>query len=270
MLSFRHKTMMKEILKKAFLAVVFSFSPFLPKRASILMYHSIGENGAFFTVTQKKFERQLLYLQKKRFRILKLSELLSRLKRGKDTSRCVVLTFDDGYKDNYSVAFPLLKKFNFPATIFLATGKIGDVAAHHGGKTLPMLSLKEIEEMSESGLVEFMPHTENHVSLPAVSFEEAKREIEESATKVESITGKRARIFSYPKGKTTPEIAAYLKKNEWDGAVIVRGGLVSQKSDIFHLPRNSVDSTVSLFFFKVKVSPVAEFYQSLKSIFWKK
>jgi peptidoglycan/xylan/chitin deacetylase (PgdA/CDA1 family) len=70
------------------------------------------------------FDRQLSFL-KKNFEVLLLDQIAKRLSDGKDIGRCCAVTFDDGWKDNYTVAFPILKKHAVPATIFLATGFVG-------------------------------------------------------------------------------------------------------------------------------------------------
>lgn len=114
---------MKGILKTVLFSLLLPFLGSLKGRASILMYHSIGEGGAFFAVTEEDFEKQLLYLKRRGFVCITLSELVEKLERKEDVSSNVVLTFDDGYEDNYTKAFPLLKKYDIPATIFLITGE---------------------------------------------------------------------------------------------------------------------------------------------------
>ena len=81
--------------------------------ASILMYHSVGDNDLFFTVKEPDFEKQLKYLKKKNFNCLTLSELLDKREKKESLKNCVALTFDDGYLDNYEIVFPLLKNIKF-------------------------------------------------------------------------------------------------------------------------------------------------------------
>src|SRR5579872_6987150 len=76
-------------------------NPRLHSGTSILMYHSIATNKAFFTVSPYQFERQLKYLIENGYKVIKLSEFVGRLARGEDISNIVCLTFDDGYLDNY-------------------------------------------------------------------------------------------------------------------------------------------------------------------------
>lgn len=258
---------MRSTLKNSFFTALNLLPLPLRGRASILMYHSVGENGLFFTVPLHDFERQLKYLKQKKYSVIKLSELLNKMKQKKDISNCVSLTFDDGYEDNYTNAFPLLKKYSFPATIFLATNFVGSKHDVHG-ITMPMLTEAEIKEMSASGLVEFMPHTQTHLSLRNdTPSDVAIKEVVDSSSDVERLSGERATIFSYPKGRVNVVVDTYIRENKWDGAVTVEEGLVSLQSDCFLLPRNSVDSSTTMAQFKGKVSLAISIYTWFKKLF---
>lgn len=104
--------------------------PFIGKRESrsvrILIYHRVNdEKDPFFPATPVKvFEKQMEYLSS-RFKVLPLEEAAERIKRRDVPENAVVITFDDGYRDNYTNAFPIVKKYVIPMTIFLATDAIG-------------------------------------------------------------------------------------------------------------------------------------------------
>ena len=92
----------------------------------ILVYHRIGpmtDKWSNSPLHQELFEEQMNYFSKN-FEIISLNNLSEMIAKGTIPEKAVVITFDDGYKDNYEVAFPILKKYNAPATIFLATGPI--------------------------------------------------------------------------------------------------------------------------------------------------
>jgi peptidoglycan/xylan/chitin deacetylase (PgdA/CDA1 family) len=239
----------------------------LNRCASILMYHSVGKNEAFFTVTPEEFEWQVEYVVKKGFKTLKISDLVEILIEGGDISNCVVFTFDDGYKDNYEHAFKNLKKYNVPATIFLITGEIGTKDVMHAGSKWDMLSEADISEMHDSGLIEFMPHTVSHSKLSEVSIDEAEKEIRDSRNVIEGILGYKADIFAYPYGNFNDVHTKILKDLSWSGAVTVKEGLVTLDSDIYLLPRNSIDKTTSRIQFNGKISRSIERYQILKDLF---
>jgi len=254
---------MKQILKNLLFSVFYIFKKNLNGKASILMYHSIDKNNAFFTVTEKNFKKQLKYLKRKKFNVVKLSDLIKKIKNGDDISNYICITFDDGYKDNYDIVFPLIKKYSFPITIFIATGYIGK-PLQTSQITKEILSENNIKEMSDSGLVEFMPHSQAHCSLDKISLAGACQEIGESKKKIEQITKKKANIFAYPKGRFTAEIVEYLRKRDWLGAVTVREGLVDENSDLFKLKRNSIDSTTTFIQFRGKISQTIDKYNQIK------
>jgi len=89
----------------------------------ILAYHRVTErtDNYFTPILPKYFERQMAYLVEK-FRVISADECVERLQRKDVPPNCIVVTFDDGYRDNYTEGFPILKKYAIPATIFLATG----------------------------------------------------------------------------------------------------------------------------------------------------
>jgi peptidoglycan/xylan/chitin deacetylase (PgdA/CDA1 family) len=101
-------------------------SPHLSRRFQILGYHKVSpdDHPFFEPVHPRLFEQQMQFLQSC-YRVMSLQELVQRAARGDVPQRAVAITFDDGYRDNYEYAFPILKKYKFPATIFVATGAIG-------------------------------------------------------------------------------------------------------------------------------------------------
>src|SRR5262245_54886386 len=101
-------------------------SPHFSRRFQILGYHKVSpdQHPFFEPLHPDTFEQQMRFL-KSCYTVLSLAELVSRSMRGDVPERAVAITFDDGYRDNYEYAFPILKKYQFPATIFVATGAIG-------------------------------------------------------------------------------------------------------------------------------------------------
>lgn len=219
----------------------------------------MAKDDRFFTVEPEAFERQLSYLKKNGLEIVKLSRLLDKMAKGQAVSRSVVLSFDDGYRDNYATVFPLLKKYGFQATIFVVTGSLG--------KKPGMMSESQIREMQTSGLVEFMPHSRSHHDLDRLPLAEAAREIEASRDDLEMLLGGPADIFAYPRGRFTPELEQYLRSHSFRAAVTVEEGLVTLKTDPFRLPRNSIDSTTTDIQFRGKVSGAISLYVRFKAFF---
>lgn len=247
-----------------FLANIFSY--FFPSlKASILMYHSVGNNGILFTVTEKDFERQMKYLKDKKYNVIKLVELAEKLKKREEVKpKTVVITFDDAYKDNYSIAFPILKKYSLPSTIFVPTAYIGKEMLNSEGKTIPVMNWLEAKEMEESGLVDFASHSHTHPMMDRIAFEEFISEIKTSENMLKQNLKRPVKIFSFPKGKFKPEHADYLKKQDYLGAVTVKEGLVGSNDDPFTLKRNFVFSKGGFSQFKGKLGRSVEIMNWLK------
>lgn len=219
---------------------------------AILMYHSVGYNHHFFTVTPEAFKRQMDYLAKAGYNVRPLAEIVVDLNRKKTIpSRTVALTFDDGYEDNYLNAFPILSDHGFPATIFVSTGQIGTTQLVRGVE-LKHLSLGQIMEMAESGLVDFQPHGVSHRNLTALSREELDTEMSESKKFLERTLPGPKNIFAYPFGAADRRVQNTASQL-FMAAVGTRRGYIHRGSSLFRLPRQSVDSKVSSSRFRFKI-----------------
>jgi len=215
----------------------------LRKPAAVLMYHSVAENTKFFTVNLADFEWQMSYLHKNNYNILSLKQLIELMKtKYKIPQKTLVITFDDGYEDNYTTAFPILKKHNFPATIFLTTGRLGSDN---------YMNWDEIREMHNSGLIDFEPHTMNHPKLSQISTEVAEREMKESKLEIESKLSKKCEFFAYPFGNYD-EKSLKISQNLFKATLSVKRGFVGQSDNVYELKRNSIDSLTTPLLFKLK------------------
>lgn len=122
---------------------------------------------------------------------------------GKKDRPTAILTFDDGYEDNYTEMFPILKRTGAKATVFLVKSLVG---------TAGYLTEDQIREMSRSGLVSFQSHTANHVELAALSAEQIKKELTLSVEYIESLTGKKVTALAYPAGRYSDAAVAEVGK----------------------------------------------------------
>ena len=162
-----------------------------------------------YNVTPSAFKAQMEFLYRNNYSVIKLEEFISCLTQKREIPRkSVVITFDDGYKNNYTNAFPVLKRYNFPATIFLATDYIGtnEVFPWFNGlcggdekvkeNWIP-LSWGEITEMSQDGIT-FGSHTCSHANIRKMSKKDFEKEIERSKDVIERQINKHINLFSYP------------------------------------------------------------------------
>lgn len=138
-----------------------------------------------------------------------------------------ILTFDDGYLDNYTEMFPILKRTGAKATVFLVTSLVG---------TDGYLTEAQIREMSASGLVSFQTHTVSHLELAAMSPARIAEEMEESIEYIESLTGKEVTALAYPAGRYSDvalaEVAKYV-----DFAYTTESPSAADASDALLIPR---------------------------------
>lgn len=151
----------------------------------------------------KRFAKQMGHLKKMGVVFYTASEMIEHFReRGSFPQNGLALTFDDGWKDNYENAFPVLRELGIKATIFLISSCIGEVSAKaqsEGESERAHLSLENILEMSEGG-IEFGSHTLNHKLLHQVSSDEVKVEVEESKRQIEGLLNKPCKVFAYPGG----------------------------------------------------------------------
>lgn len=156
-------------------------------------------------VKPKEFEKQLIWLKKRGFTTYTLHELINL---DKIPPKSVVLTFDDGYKDNYTNAFRLLKKYNMKATIFIIVDRFGknwatDKDTKQSSYELnseEMLSDVEIKTMIKSNLIEIGSHTINHANLKSLSKDDKQKQIINSKEIIEKHFNISCNSFAYPFG----------------------------------------------------------------------
>lgn len=247
---------MKNFVRNLISAFLNVFSFAAPKnRVAVLMYHSVGRNNIPSTVSPENFAQQMAYLKEKRSQVISLANLADILEKKQPwPAQAVVLTFDDGYADNFTFAWPILQKYNFPATIFLTTGTVGGEKIKKTGERLPMLAWPEIAKMQKSGLIDFQPHTISHPRLSEISLGEAQKEISQSRAVIQERLGKEARFLAYPYGAYNQEVIDLLRQNDFRAALTVERGLVKRASSLFELPRLAMFLKTSLNQFKSKLN----------------
>jgi len=186
----------------------------------VLAYHKVDQptsdiklRGAF--TSPKNFAKQMLYLKKQNFVFYTASELIDFYRQnGAFPLRAITVTFDDGWKDNYTNAFPILRDLQIKVTIFLVPSCIGQTTAKvvaGGEREREHLALKDIRAMSDYG-IEFGSHTLNHKLLHQISPPEIEFEVSESKKEIENLLQKSCRVFAYPAGFFT-ETAQMAVKN---------------------------------------------------------
>ncbi len=176
-------------------------------RIPILMYHSISheiEEGVHpyyqITTSPEVFSQHMSMLADRGFQVIGLDAAIQLLQQDDNSlqdlpAKPVVITFDDGYLDFYTNAYPVLARYGFTATVFLPTSFIGSSNGKIGGKTF--LSWKQVNELVDCG-ISFGSHTNSHSYLLERTTAEAEQELRQSREIIEQKIGSGVRFFSYP------------------------------------------------------------------------
>lgn len=217
-------------------------------RAVVLYYHRIGSTDVLTTSTEE-FSRQLHYF-KNRYECISLAELCSRLREGQAfRRRSIVITFDDGYRDNFTRAAPLLKEAHLTATFFVSTGFVQterdfphDLRDQNSSGRFPKLTWDDLRQMEMDGF-EIGSHTVNHVSLGKADSVMVEQEVYDSLAALNKELGLRERAFSFPWGKPQDISADAIESVRGAGyyaAVSACGGANTRGADAFGIRRVDV------------------------------
>jgi peptidoglycan/xylan/chitin deacetylase (PgdA/CDA1 family) len=217
--------------------------------AVILVYHSVGNNAYPFTVRPDVFERQMKWLRENGFNIVSLNQLATYREAGVIPARTIVVTFDDGYADNYENAFPVLRRYGIPATIFVITGQ-RHYDPQEPSPDLPMLSESQLREMHGSGLIDIEPHSQTHRKFSQASEDMIEREVSESKSVIEHMLNKKCAHFAYPKGRHSDAAYRAVARTGIRYAYTTDRGRVSVADNPFAIPRSSISSATAFAQFK--------------------
>ena len=223
------------------------------------MYHSISEHikrEKFnkWKVKPEDFEKQMNWFYKNNWKSFTISELV---KLDKIPEKSFVVTFDDGFEDNFTNAFMILQKYNFKATIYIVPNQnINHWEEKNTSVLSNLLNEKQILEMQNSGLIEFGSHTLSHINLSKIDNIQLEKELFESKKEIENITKKECEAFAYPYGKFNDKIVQAVKNAGYKNATVVKRGLFEQDNDIFRIKRVGILGTEGFFDFLLKITRI--------------
>ncbi|BBA51388.1 polysaccharide deacetylase [Fusobacterium varium] len=229
----------------------------------VIMYHRVvnneNEGGVHGTyITAKKFDEHMKYLKEHDYEPITFKELLklnyrNRFNNGK---KYIILTFDDGYEDNYKIAFPILKKYQFKCIIYLVShlnyNKWDVEVPENPEKKFPLMTWGMIKEMQEYG-IEFGGHTMTHQKLAHIPFEQAKEEITKSTQFLEEKLEEKLVCFAYPYGDLNEQVKEFVRNSSYSFAVATDSGDLSFSEDLFQIRRIGIFPTNNMLSFKRKV-----------------
>ncbi len=218
------------------------------------MYHHIkdlpagaSELDQTWTVTPKNFLAQMEWLAQHGYRTITIAQLIAHLKeRAPLPAKPMVITFDDGWIEGYTIAFPSLKKHNFIGTYFAYTQPLDRSPLY--------LSWKQIEEMSAAGM-DFQGHTLTHPHLTTLSPENATHEIVESKKMFEARLKKPVVAFAYPFGQFNSAIIDMLKRAGYESALTIDPGYRQRADRLYTLQRIRISYNETLNDLAAKLPP---------------
>lgn len=241
----------------------------LHNRIFILMYHRVNSyRKNELSVTPAQFRNQLDWLKARGFRHMRMTELESGLITKADNRPRLILTFDDGYEDNYVNALPILKEYGYTAIFYLAANYIDtskmyplDIEESNRLEQNRLMNWGQVLDMLREGM-EIGSHTMNHSVLARISLEDAKREIIESKQKLEQKLQIEITSFCYPGGCFEEQHTLLVKKAGYLSACTASPG-IWHGHDLFKLPRVPILSSDIFFVFKQKLSGRMEWFRMI-------
>jgi len=209
-----------------------------PSDVNILMYHSISHEVGPTSIAPDVFHGQMDILKSCGCNVISLSDFAA-WHRGKADlpPRPVVITFDDGFADFSSAAYPVLKAHGWGATVFLPTGKLGNVEDWPGAnaKPRPLLTWTQVKALAGEGIA-FGGHSVSHANLTQISENDLHEEIQTCQTDIARHTGQKPTSFAPPYGHANARVRAEIAKF-YDVSVGTRLNSAGAGCDIFEVPR---------------------------------
>lgn len=203
----------------------------------ILMYHHVSEPPANadayrrdLSVAPERFESHLAYLREAGYQTITLDDLLYALAQGRPLpDRAVILTFDDGYEDNYASAFPLLRSYDMVGHFFIITDFVNQNREGY-------MTWSQIEEMAAAGQ-HFGSHSRDHPDLRGKPIDYLVWQALGGKEAIEEHLGRHPRWISYPAGSYDAQVMAVYKSAHYWGGLSTQQGATHTMDDIFELRR---------------------------------
>lgn len=203
----------------------------------ILMYHAIGDGPNDLFLQTNLFEDQIAYLSRNKYNFITFEDL----KNEYIPNKPIIITFDDGYKNLYENAYPILKKYDAKATIFLISNFIGSTS---------YLTTEQITEMND--LISFQSHTVTHPDLRFKSIESVDYEARISKAAIQGLVKNKVIAFCYPSGKFNENTIKATRKY-YDYGITIMNGLYTINDDPYIINRIRISKGDNLYLFIKKL-----------------
>lgn len=209
----------------------------------VLYYHSVDPSEANeVIISPQKLKEELTFIKDSGYTTLTMSELNDYiLNNAPIPEKSIVITFDDGYADNYANAFPILKELDMKATIFVISNFTDNDGYY--------MTSQQLKEMSDYG-IDIQSHTASHAHLNQLTYEEQLSELKTSKEKIESITEKPVISIAYPFGDYDDNTILASKEAGYSLSFSTNRGLSDREDNPLSLNRIYVSSLYSIEQFK--------------------
>lgn len=213
----------------------------------ILLYHSVDKDqSGIVTITQDKFREQMCILKEEGYTTLSIEEFYACYTgEMKKPNKCVLITFDDGYKDNYTYAYPILKELNFKAVVFTIT----KYSKRSGSAFLNEAELKELDKNG----VSIESHTENHLPLTSESYEQQIETIVQAKEYLQKLLGREVKYIAYPYGRYNDDTLKAVKTAGYSMAFTAPNIEFHRKENKLSIKRIHIGQTYSSEAFKTLI-----------------
>ena len=243
-----------------------------PDVIPVLMYHRVvaeapanSKHGVW--VTAEKFERQLASLQKRGFSTMTFRQY-DDFRNGKASlpPKPIILTFDDGYQDNYDIAFPLLRRYRSTAVVYMVVDNKRRTNYWDSDEPrVPLMTVAQMREMAQAG-IEFGSHTITHARLTDMPVSAARSEIKKSKMQLERMIGQEVLSFAYPYGALDMNGKKLVEQCGYRYAVAADSGPLNLANDFFEIRRIQVFPWTTLLGFWKKTQSWYVAYKERKAL----
>ena len=219
---------------------------------TILNYHKVDNMNIALSVLPEDFDRQMAYLKENGYNTINTDQLYDYMVNGAELpENPIMITFDDGYEDNYQNAYPILKKYGFTGTIFVITDFV---------VISLIINLGTNKRMKANGM-DFQSHTASHKSMTELTEAQLKDELTRSKQTLDTQLNQDTKFMAYPTGTYNLYIAKLVNDAGYRGAFTIKYGNVDRASNIYALERVPIfhtENTFLSFYERMHYVPVFE------------
>jgi len=229
-----------------------------------IFYHSIHDRSYWLSVPPQDLEAHIRFCIDQDFQFLSIEDIEKKRMFSDQDMQYVSLTFDDGFEDNYTYAFDLIRKYNIPAIFFITTDYVGKIDQK---SDLPYMSWEQVIEIAAHPLCTIGSHSVTHREFTTLSDEEAKRELIDSKKIIEDKIGKKITSFAFPKGSYSERDVMLLQTTGYNSAFTTKRTRWNETMSLFEIPRYIVDSQSMPFLQKMHFRGYEIYWDIYRKIF---